>query len=96
MPQVKQRTGMIIFDAATTPPPPPPLDKKERGRVLGAKAKVSERRRLYRKERCFSYCDGPLQTHPQQNRTHCEKPKGLLLKKTILEEVTTLLLPTPP
>ena len=48
MPQVKQRTGMIIFDAATTPPPPPPLDKKERGRVLGAKAKVSERRRLYR------------------------------------------------
>jgi hypothetical protein len=25
LPQVKQRTGMIIFDATTTPPP---LDKK--------------------------------------------------------------------
>jgi hypothetical protein len=31
LPQVKQRTGMIIFDAATTPPPP--LGK--RGRVWG-------------------------------------------------------------
>jgi hypothetical protein len=33
LPQVKQRTGMIIFDAASSPPPPP--DKEGKGKGFG-------------------------------------------------------------
>lgn len=47
LPQVKQRTGMIIFDPPPPPlpPPPPSLEKKERGQGFsGRRARASERR----------------------------------------------------